>query len=72
MSKYYIVEGSSTGTGRKYFQVFIGGMTIGDPSLTREEAEGLVQILEKRDADALAEREAAAEAPRPQSRGPRF
>ncbi|ORL55465.1 hypothetical protein B7H20_25495 [Pseudomonas aeruginosa] len=57
MSKYHIVEGSGSGTGRKYFQVFIGSKTIGDPCRTRQDAESYIQYLEKRDRKAAEERE---------------
>lgn len=71
MSKYHIVEGNGTGTGRKYFHVYIGGKAIGDPCLTRDEAEGLIKLFEQREADALAEREAELEKPRKPA-GPSF
>jgi len=71
MSKFYIQEGNSTGTGRKYFQVFIGNKAVGNPCLTRDEAEGLIELFEQREAEALAEREAELEKPQ-KSAGPSF
>lgn len=63
MSKFHIIEGNGADTGRKYFQVFIGGKAVGNPCLTREDAEGLIKLFEQREAEALAEREAEQQKP---------
>ncbi|MGX4728050.1 hypothetical protein [Pseudomonas corrugata] len=53
MSKYHILEGGSTRNPRtRYFQVFIGGKTVGDPYPTREQAQAHIERLEKREAEA--------------------
>jgi hypothetical protein len=61
MSKYHIIEGRGSRSGQKLYQVFIGGMTIGNPCSSLEQAEGYIKLLEQRDAEAEAERQREAE-----------
>lgn len=68
MSKFHVQEGRGSTTGKKYFQVFLGGKAIGEPCTSREDAEAYISLLEQREAAALAEE---SEPPRRPS-GPRM
>ena len=58
MSKYHIQEGGSTRNPKtRYFQVFVGGKTVGDPYRSKEDAQGYIKLLEERDAKAARERD---------------
>jgi len=57
MSKYHFLEGGSAKDPKtRYFQVFVGGKTVGDPFRTKEDAQAYIKLLEERDAKTARER----------------
>ncbi|WP_430318684.1 hypothetical protein [Pseudomonas nitroreducens] len=58
MSQFHIQEGKGNLSGRTYYRVFLGNKALGEAYKTRAEAEGYIQLLEKRQQAAAAEREA--------------
>lgn len=58
MSKFRIQEGGNTTNPKtRYYQVVIGGKSVGEPYKTREEAQGYIKLLEDREAEAARERD---------------